>query len=807
MSLLQDLRFGLRQLRLRPGPTFSIVLVLAVGIGANTAMFSAFEAWVLRPLDFSEPDRLIALDESQPRLGRDRVPVSALNLGDWMQEQQSFEQLGAFQRHNFNLNDPVEPVRLTGARVTASLFPLLRKPPSRGRVFSPSEDLPGQSAAVALISDQLWRERFDSDPAVIGQAVRLDGRPHQIVGVMEPGFRFPEWADVWTPLGLDTQTGNRGNRWLNVIGRLRPGVTREAAQADMSAIAARLDKMYPETNRGWSVQVLTLHEWFVPQVISVALTASMGSGLFVLLIICANVASLMLAQATARGREMAIRVALGARRSRLVRQSVVEGVVIAIPAGALGVGVAVMGVNWMLSYVPVDPPYLFGMSFSPSAGVYTLAVSILAGMACGVVPVVRNTGLRLCEALKSGGIKGSGGRASGRLRSGLVIGELALSTALVICALLMVKSFLAIQGADGGYRQDGVLTSRLSLTGEGLELPSQRRAVVDRLLASIESIPRVRHAVVTSQLPASNALRIWQFEAEGRPVEPGEEIDATVHAVAGQNLETLAIPLLAGRDLTDSEKRNGGPVALVSAGLAQLLWGDEDPVGRRLRRAGATGEDWITIVGLVGHVDFGRDMTSFGRIPDGQIYLPYGELTFSTISVAVYSDSPPRVLTAPLRQALLAGAPGVPISEILTMDDLVFRVRWVTRFFSRQLAIYAALALAIAAFGVYGLTADAVSRRTRELAIRMALGAKRGDVIRLVLRGAAVLAVAGIGVGVLFALAVTRFGTSMLQQVGAQDPLVFAGVAVTLLGVTLAAALLPARRATALDPNTALRTE
>jgi predicted permease len=805
-GLIQDIRFGIRQFIKKPLWTLSIVLVLGIGAGANTAMFSGFEAWVLRPLDFPDPERVVAVRETEPKLGRFDVSVSSKNYGDWVAQQQSFEGLGAYRRSKFNLSDDYEPVRLDGARITASVFPTLGKHPVLGRGFTEEDDRPGQPAPVALISDNLWRTRFEADANIIGRTVRLDGRVHEVIGVMEPGFKFPEWAEVWTPFGLDVMNDHRGNRRLGVVARLRQDTTLESARQDMNAIAKRLEKLYPETNRDHGIGVVNLRDDYMPTSVRVALWTSLGASIFVLLVICANVASLMLAQATARSRETAVRTALGAGRFRLIRQNLIEGILLALPAGALGIVLGTFSVQSMLNYVPVDPPYLFTMGFSAGAGVYTLVVSILAGMICGLAPVIRTSGLHLMEALKSGGERTAGAGSGKRLRGALVMGEIALSTSLLIAALLMVKSFLLLQNVDRGYRTDGVLTADLSLSGEGLDDAQQRVVQVESIVNALASLPNVDGVGISSQLPSSPSNRVWGLVAQGRPFEPGEHVEAMTHAVAGEYLDTLEIPLLAGRAFTATEKRRGGKVALVSKGLANRLWGEESPLGRRVKLPSASEDDWLTVVGVVGDVDYGRDMTVV-TLPDVQLYLPYGELATSYVSIVIGSSSPPTVVAPAMRQALRASAPGVPISEILTMDDAIFRVRWVSRFFGRQLAGYAVLATLIAALGLYGLTADSVSRRSRELAIRIALGAKRGDLIRMVVRETLLLGGLGIAVGVLMALGLTRFTSGMLVMVSTRDPAVFAAVTALLLAVTLVAGFLPARRASAMDANSALRTE
>jgi predicted permease len=803
--MLHDVRVGLRQLRGRPTWSLAIILVLGLGIGANTAMFSGFEAWVLRPLDFPEPHRLVQIEETQPKLGRDGIAVSSWNYGDWQQQQSSFESMGALHRHRYNLSDAGEPIRLDGARISASLFPLLGKTPVVGRSFTGEDDATGRPARVAIVSDRLWRERFGGSPDVVGRTIRLDGEVHEIVGVMEPGYRFPEWAEVWTPLGLDVRDGDRANRWLGVYARLAPGVTLEDARGEFESISARLAREFPRENRDYAAQILPLRRAFVPEVIETALTATLLSALFVLLVICANVASLMLAQASSRSRETAVRAALGASRSRLVRESLVQGVLLALPAGALGAVFGVMGLRSMLEYVPVEPPYLFQMSFSPEAGLYTFFVSLLAGLACGLVPVVRSSGLRLSDALRTGGRETGAGLSGKRARALLVMAEVALSTALVAAALLMVKSFLALQAREPGYESEGVLAAELSFD-EGLDSKDAKSAIAHRVVSELERIRGVEVASAASRLPASQSNEMWEVRAEGTDPEASEPVLATVQGVVGPYFETLRIPLLSGRTFTEAESRGGGKVVVVSEGLARVLFGTTDAVGRRLGGARASEPEWQTVIGVVGDVDIGRDMVAT-VLPSVQLYHPYGEAPTSSLGVLIKAREDASALAGPLRDAVRRSAAGVPLSEVLTMEDAVFRVRWVSGFFSRQLTSYALLAVLITAVGLYGLTADSVVRRTRELAIRFALGANERGLVGLVLREALVLGAIGVSLGLLLALVLGQLASRMFVTVSARDPVILGLVGLSLFAVTVVAALLPARRAVLMDPVTALRIE
>ncbi len=807
-SLLQDLRYSLRVIRKHPVASAVIVATLALGIAANTAMWAGFDAWIVRPLPLEDPDTLVTLAETQPRLGAGRHPISPANLRDWQEQSRTLSEIAAYDRRMFNFYHRYEPQRVAGASVSAGLFPLLGVAPARGRHFLESEDRPG-GPLVAILSHHAWQIRFDGDPEIVGKTVRLDDRLHEIVAVMPPGFKFPEWAELWTPLALDPDELPRGERFLEAIGRLAPGATLETARAELGAIAERLAKLYPESNSGWGVSVLPVREEWVPPVIRVALLSSLGAAFFVLLIICANVANLMLAQATGRQRETALRAALGASRRRLVRQALTESTLLALAAGALGTALGGWGVRWMKSWAPIEPPYMFEFAVDGRALAYTLLVSLAAGLVCGLAPVVRSSGLDLAETLKSGGRSGEGVRGS-RMRDALVVLELAFCVLLVVGALLMVKSFLEEQRIDTGYRTRGVLTLRLSLTGEAYDDPRQRVAFLDRALDRLASLTGVETVGATSHLPASRSgWETVRLEAEGRPARPGEEPRTTRYAVSREYLETLDVSVTAGRPFTASEVLDGGEVAIVSESLAAHLWPGEDPLGRRLRTVGEeeTGP-WRTVVGIAGHVDPGHSMVDSGGRPRSQLYVPYGAEPAAMVTLALRSDADVASLAPAVRSELRRVDPGVPVSEVLPIERAIEKVQWVSRYFGRLFTLYAAIALLIAALGVYGITADSVSRRRREMGIRIALGARPGDLLRQVLvRHGLRLGVLGVAIGLVAALPLARFLSSMLYRVSASDPAVFAGVGLLLAAMAGLASYLPARQAARVDPIETLRFE
>ncbi len=804
-ALLRDLVLAVRQVRRRPIWSLTIVLVLAIGIGGNSAMYAGFETWVLRPLDLRDPESLVDLSLRHPSTGRSGVAVSARELGEWRSQQDVFEELAAYQRVDLNLSDTEEPARVLATRVSAELLPLLGKQPRLGRGIEARDDLPGAPAAVALISDDLWRERFGGDPEVLGRIVRLDGVGHEVVGVMEPGFAFPEWADVWTPLGADPDGGSRAERTLSVIGRLRGGVPRDGAEDAMRQLHQRPQQELAESERGWTIDVLPLRQVWAPRVIEVALLASMGAALFVLLVICANVGGLVLANATSRQREFAVRSALGAGRGQLARQTVAETTVLAVCGGLVGLPIARIAVSTMLTAAPVDPPYLFAMSFSPWAAFYTFLVALFAGAVCGWMPFTRWADLGSLEGLAGGARAGQSRRLS-RARSWLVVTELALSTALVIGALLMAKSFLRQQDEVRGFASDGVLSTDLALRGAELESEDQRLAAVERLLSELESVRELDAFGVTSRMMTTPGDDQWELLPRGRALAAEEAVVASVAAATSGYFEALSIPLERGRGFTAAEDVEGGASALVSASLAERLWPGEEALGRELRR---TGDDqrWWRVVGVVEDVRLGRDMVSNQSEPAGQLYLPWASVAGPRVVVAVRSPRPARQAAGALRSAIERALPTVPPGEMLTLDESILRAGWTTRFFGLQLAQYAAVAVLIAAVGLYGLVADSVQRRKRELATRAAFGARRQDLVRLILREAGRLGAIGVALGVVLAAATTRFGASMLVGVGARDPVVYAAVGLALLAVTLLAAGIPALRASRSDPAEVLRGE
>lgn len=803
-DVFQDLRVSIRQIGRQPGWALATIGVLALGIAANTAMFAAFETWILRPLALESPEQLYTVWEAKPAEGRLRGGVSPANLEDWERRQTSFSTLGAFVRNHYNVDDEVEPLRVDGCRIDASLFPLLGAAPILGRNFLATEDIPGQPAAVALLGDRLWRERYGGDPAILGKVIRLDGRVHEIVGIMPEGFAFPEWAEVWTPLGADPVAIDRDARYLTVVGRLRDGVGPQQAEAEMKDIAESLAMEHPESNRGWTVRLESLKDTWVPDVVRVALSASLAAAFLVLLVICATVTGLYLARASARSREFAVRSALGAGRGRLLRLLLTESTLLSLTAGVLGAFLGVVWLDWMLTRAPVQPPYLFRMEVDAGALLWTTLAALVAGAVSSVAPMLHTGRLSLDQALRAGGRVGDVSSGGARLRSVLVVTEVALSTALAIGAFLMVKSFVEQQRVEHGFRTDDVLTMELSLRGEGLETAEQRLAFTERVREELS--PVTKAVGFASHLPVDEGY-LALLEAEGQPVEPGEGRRASEISVSAGYLEALEIPIERGRAFTTAELRDGGGVALVSEGLARQLWGTMDAVGRRLRHAQGGDEPWLSVVGVVGDVDAGRDMIEPDASRHFQLYRPYADSPVMQLTVVVHGQRPRQELGAELRRAIRHAGVSVPASEVITMREAMDRAGWLTRFFSEQLSLYAVIALVIASLGVYGLVAESVARRNREMAIRLAMGADRAGVVRLVLAQGARLASAGIALGLLLGLPAARSAGAMLAGIDPGDPVILGLVVAVLSLATLLASYLPARRAAAVDPAHTLRSD
>jgi len=807
MSLLRDLRYAGRRLRRTPAFTALVVATLALGIGANTAIFSVVDAVLLRPLPYRDVDRLVAVRHSYPSQEL-LAPVDAAGFARYRDEARSFGGLTAVRaRWEPNLTGQGEPERLVGARVSGRFFEVLGVPAALGRTLLPDEDAPGRHQAVVL-GDGLWR-RLGADRGIVGRTILLDGEPHEVVGVMPPGFRDPGLRDteLWRPLALPPEefAGGRGQEWLDLVARLRPGVGIEAARAELAAVARRARADEPGAwPPDWTIAATPLVEQ-TTGAIRPAVLVLLGAVGFVLLIACANVANLLLARGAGRGREVAVRVALGARRADLVRQLLAESVLLALAGGVFGVALAWAGVRALGTLAAASLP---GGTPGIDARIlgFALLLSLVVGIAFGLVPALQTSRVDLQEALKEGARGAVGARATHAIRRGLVVGEVALALVLLTGAGLLLKSFARLQAIDPGFDTGRLLTFTIALPASRYETEAQRVAFFDRVLGDVAALPGVRAAGAVSILPFGPGGSTNSYRVEGRPFvrgQPGPWGDFR-HATPGY-FRTLGIPLVKGR-LLDERDRAGAPlVAVVDEETVRRWFPREEPVGRRIAFDvdSAGNPVWVEIVGVVGHVKtdglLGED-----RI---QLYLPWAQTARPTLQVAVRAAGDPLALVPAVRAVVRRVDADQPLSRVSTMESMVGDSVGQRRLAATLLAGFAALAMLMACIGIYGVMSQLVAERTREIGVRVALGARRADVLRLVVGQGMTLALAGVALGLLGAFALTRLIRSQLYAVEPTDPATYVLVAALLAAVALAATLVPALRASRVDPAVALRAE
>jgi putative ABC transport system permease protein len=798
----RDVRLGLRSLARSPGFSLVAVLCLALGIGANAALFSVLNAVLLRPLPYAEPDRLVRIYE---KLGdRGQGSVSVPNFRDWAAQSTGFEQLAAYQTASRNLQSTGEPERVLAVEATPSLFSLLGAHPLLGRAFAAGTDEPGK-AKIAVVSEELWRSRLGGEPSVIGRAIRLDGVLHTVIGVMPAAFDFPaggDSTDVWVLFETTPEQENaRGSHYLAVVGRLKPGMSLEAATAQLATVAARIEKEHPAEQTGRSVLVQPLRETLVGRVRPMLLILFGAVGL-VLLIACANVANLLLARAAVRQREVAVRLALGASRARLVRQFLVESLVLAFAGAALGLLLA----RWSLdalaplaaNALPVTGEFpLDGRVFG-----FLLAIAALSGLVFGIVPALQYSRGHVRDSLGEAGGKTTGSGRQQLFRSTLVVLEIAVSLVLLVGAGLLLRGFVRLSGTEPGLVADNVLTAHLPIPFAQLEGSTPR--TFRPTLEKIRALPGVRSAALVSMLPIQNAWTNSGFAIEGRPdPQPGQEPMAEIRIASPAFFQSLGIPVLRGRDFTESDGESGPSVAIVNEALARQHFPEEEPLGRRLR----FGDEAFTIVGVVGSVR----QAGLDRDPLPEIYFPYASPDaigwLGDPVLVIRTAVPPESLADEVRAAVRSVDPVLPLYDVLTMKAVIEESLAGRRLNLWLLALFAGMALVLSAAGLYGVISYLVAQRTREIGVRIALGAQTRDVVGLVMRQGAGLTGAGIAVGLLGAFAFTRVLESVLYGVSARDPLTYAALAAVLAAVALVATWLPARRASRVDPILAIRAE
>ena len=804
-ELVRDLRFSFRSLRRSPGLAVAALLALGLGVGATAAIYTVVDAVLLEPLPYPEPDELVMLIDSNPEAGFPRFSSSPPNYADWKQQAESFEVMAAYNRANLVLNAPdVDPERISGARVTDGFFRALGREPLHGRAFTPEEDLPG-GEPVAILGHDLWSRRFGADPALVGRTVRIDGEARRVVGVMPAGFQFPREVEIWLPMALEIDPQQRGAHYIAVLARLRDGVDLAAAQAEMTGITARLEEAYPGPNAGWTVNLHRVHDLMVEDVRPV-LRVLGAAVVAVLLVVCANVANLLLVRAARREREMAVRTALGAGRGRLAAQLLTETLLLSLGGGLLGLVFGVWGTRALVTMNADDIPRAAEIGLDPSVFLFTLVVALAAGLVAGLAPIVHSARADLQGSLKEGTSGTGEGSRARRLRQGLVLAEVALAVVLLVAAGLLIRSLLEMSSISPGFEAEGVLTAQVSLPEAAYPEDADREAFYRRLGERLDAIPGVEAAGAGFPLPLSGGNYFLTYYVEGRPEPPPQESPSGgIRFVTPGYLETLEVPLLAGRRFREEDRQGSRPVALVDRVMAERVWPGESPLGARITFSGADAaeEDWMEVVGVVGEMRHAE----LGAEPEAQIYLPMAQAPMDVAALVLRTSGDPEALTAEVRRAVQEVDPSLPVYRVETLEDVVSASLADQRFSATLLGLFAALTLVLASLGVYGVISYSVAQRNRELGLRMALGARRDGVLRLVIRQGMSLVLVGVAVGVVGAFVASRLLRSLLYEVGAADPLTFVAVPVVLAAVGLVATLIPALRATRVDPIVALRTD
>jgi putative ABC transport system permease protein len=806
-TLWQDLKFALRMLLRNRSVTGIAILALALGVGANTAIFSIVNGVLLRPLPYAQPDRLVWFWEIQPTLPT--APFSGADFIDYQSQNQTFQSVAAVRSLTSNLTGHGDPQRIQIAVVSTNLFSTLGVQPALGRDFLPAEGQPG-AARVGLLSYGFWQSEFGGDRSILGKQIILNGEPVTLVGVLPASFQYLQPLQVWiNPRNsvpevfpnttFDPRT-NRGMHYLSVLGRLKPGVSFSQAQADMTRIAGRLQQQY-SSNSGHTVHLIPMQERAVGQ-IRVTLLVLLGVVGVVLLIACANVANLLLARAASRQKEIAIRTTLGAGRLRIARQLLTESVLLALAGGALGLMIAFGCVRLLVAAAPQQLPRVQEIHVDLLVLVFTLGVSLLTGLLFGLAPALQASHLELSEVLKEGGRGNSAGPRHGRLRNLLVIAEIAMSLILLIGAGLLARSFLRLLDVQTGFRADHLVTMFMNFAGPKYSKAGASTQFEEQLIQRVEAMPAVQGVAISNDLPLQgDDTTTGVGTIEGREtLPPGHEFLVGIHIANPGFFRTMGIPLLRGREFTSSDADKSTSVLIINQKVAETFWPGQDPIGKHLQVMGPGTSEVVGVVGNVLH-------NGFGEPPDFETYTPYKQSPWSYMALAVRTNSDPHTISDAVKAAVASLDPDLPVHDIRTMEQVSADSLAPRRITLYLIGSFAVLALILSAVGIYGVMSYAVTQRSHEIGVRMALGAQPRDVLQMVVRHGMKLAATGVALGIAGAFLLTRYLKTLLFEINSTDPLTFAAVAFLLAAIAFLATYLPARRATRVDPMVALRYE
>ena len=804
--LLQDLKYAIRMLIKAPAFTSFAIGILALGIAATTSIFSLANKVLLRPLPYRDAGRLAMIWEDASYIGFPRNTPAPGNFFDWRTRNRSFEDLAASRNASFSLTGGAVPEEVLGRQVSWNLFRVLGVAPILGRDFTAEEDKPG-TGYVAVLSHALWRQNFGSDPQIVGRKIELDSEKYTVIGVMPQGFEFPDRdSAIWVPLAFsEEEAANHNRHFLQVVGRLNPGVALMQANADLAAISMNLAEEYPDSNKHIGGFAVPLRQDRVGN-LRLAIYVLMGAVGFVLLIACANVANLLLARGAGRRRELALRMSLGARRAHIVRQLLTESVFLAVCAGVLGLILSISGAGFLTRLVPSGIPYDASTRIDAGVFMFTLFVSMATGILFGILPALRLSRINLNDALKQAGARGGVGAHGGYTRDMLVIAEVALAMILLAGAGLMIESFAKLRSLNPGFSANHVLVLRTPLPDPKYPKLGQRTEFYDRVLERVNRVPGVITAGYTTWLPLTNRGGSNGFTIEGHPEPgPGEFSDANLRVISKDYIPTMSMTLKAGNLFTGQERQDSPLILLVNETMSRQFWPGENPLGRRIKFGGySSDEPWRTIVGIVADVrQMGLDVA-----PRAEMYVPYPQYEyFEPKYLAVKTTGDPSQLAVAVRDQIWAVDKDQPVADVKPMQAIIDEELSPREMQAKLLGIFAGIALALASLGIYAVLSYAVAQRTQEIGVRMALGAQRPDILRMVIGRAMALTFAGVGIGLAGAIALARLLGSLLYGIRASDPLTFMAVAAMLSVVGLVACYIPAYRATRVDPMAALRYE